>query len=288
MRQSIQGEEHYFNRCGAFGENLGRAYAISMSDPRLREAIDTLRRGDRRQAQRLLAQVVEDDPDNLLAWWYLAAVLKDVEQRILCLRQVLRLRPDHEEAQHILSLLERRRAQITPAGGVQRPIVDAEPNTQGNLMVVRERSRARAPRQHKRSRLGSAFVMGMATIPLLAVLLAAALVLSGKAAHLLNLQAPPEPTPRPVAIGIPACAAAEGRAATLTFVNNTGVTIDVLQGEAGAETLLFVLGPDSEGSVEVTPGMTIRYAITTQAEGFSGSGALIEVPRGSACRVPIQ
>ncbi len=260
-----------------------------MSDPRLREAIDTLRRGDRRQAQRLLAQVVEDDPDNLLAWWYLAAVLKDIEQRILCLRQVLRLRPDHEEARRILGLLERRRAQITPAGGVQRPVVDAEPSTRGNLMVVREESRAPTPRRRKRSRLGSVLVVGIAIIFLLAVLSTAALVLSGKATQLLDLRGlPPEPTLHPIAIGIPDCAATEGRAATLTFVNNTGVTVDVLQGEAGAETLLFVLGPHSEGSVEVTPGMTIRYAVATQAEGFTGSGALIEVPRGSACRVPIQ
>ncbi len=261
-----------------------------MSDPRLQEAVNVLRRGDRRQARRLLAQIVGDDPDNLIAWWYLAAVLEDVEQRIQCLRQVLRLRPDHEEARHILGLLERRRALVTPPGGVRRPIVDAEPSTRGDLMVVRERGRMRTAPRRRRTRAGALLGVGIVGLLLLMVLLlGVVLVLSSSAKELLGVLQPlPTPTPRSIAIGIPSCTAAEGRAAILTFVNETGVTVDVLQGEPGAETLLFVLGPEGEGSVEVTPSVAIRYAVATQAEGFVGSGALIEVPRGSACRVPIR
>lgn len=259
-----------------------------MSDPRLQEAINALRRGDRRQARRLLARIVEDDPDNLIAWWYLAAVLEDVEQRIQCLRQVLRLRPDHEEARHILGLLERRRALVTPPGGVQRPIADAEPSTRGDLMVVREREKARAAPARRPTWVGAILVAGIVGLLLLAVLLGI-LVLSGYATTLLSvLQPPPTPTPHLITIGIPNCTTTEGRTATLTFVNESGVTVDVLQGEVGAEALLFVLGPAGEGSVEVTPSTAIRYAVATRAEGFIGSGALIEVPRSSTCRVPIR
>lgn len=262
---------------------------MGMSEELLHKAIEALKNGDRRRSARLLGQVVATDPDNLAAWWYLAAVLEDAEQRIQCLQQVLRLRPDHAEARRLIALLERQRVQVTPAFGVQRPVLEADPNTLGDLMVVREEAPPMAPaRRHPNPR--DVIVAGsVVLIALLAVAFTAVLIWTGVAATVLDVRGQqPEPTLRVLSIGVPACAATGERSATLVFVNNTGVVIDVFRGETGAEMFLFTLGPDAQGSVEAEPSAATRYAFTTKATGMTGSGALIEVPRGNRCHVPVQ
>lgn len=262
---------------------------MCMSEDMLQEAVEAMKGGDRRRASRLLGQVVAGDPGNLAAWWYLAAVLEDAEQRIKCLQQVLRLRPDHAEARRLIALLERQRAQVTPAYGVARPVLEADPNTLGDLMVVRDEAGPMAPAR-RRSSPRDVIVAGSAVlIALLAVMITVALVWTGAAATVLDVHGQrPEPSLRVLNIGVPDCAATGERGATLVFANNTGVVIDVFQGEAGAEVFLFTLGPDAQGSVEAEPSTATRYAVTTKATGMTGSGALIELPRGSRCRVLVQ
>ncbi len=266
---------------------------VSMSDARLQMAVEALQTGDRRRARRLLGQVVNDDPDNVLAWWYLTAALDDNEQRVKCLRQVLRLQPDHEEAHRMLARLERHVAQVTPPDGVPRPVMETRENTQGDLVAISEEEiaiDASASTASNRRRLSDAAVASVAVIiALLAIVGTAFLVWTGSATNLLGIHGPSlEPTLRPLTFGVEACVTVDDGTTTLVFINNTGVIIDILQGPQGEEQLLFTLGPDAQAMVEPPPDVEVRYAVSTRAEGVIGSGAVFRVGRGSTCRVPIQ
>ncbi len=262
------------------------------SEKRLETGIAALRSGDRRRARRLLGQVVHDDPDNAAAWWFLAAVLDDPEQRVRCLREVLRLQPGHAEARQLLARLERRIAQVTPPRGIERPVLDARENTQGDLIPVPDEP---DPSQRD-STLGEGRnggdVTAAATVILVAlgaILAAIILAWTGAAPGLLGVREPgPEPTDRPLVIGVPACAATAEEKTILVFINNTGVIVDVYRGVAESGERVLTLAPGSQGGVEAEPGLLVRYAVATEAVGFASSSALIEVPQGSMCRVPLE
>ena len=66
------------------------------------------------EALALLRQVVELEPDNQMAWLWLAEVVETDEQRIVCVQNVLALNPDNKPAQEGLALLERRIAADKP------------------------------------------------------------------------------------------------------------------------------------------------------------------------------
>lgn len=267
-----------------------------MNDEQLQKGIEALRAGDRRTARRIFGQVVNDEPDNHTAWWYLAAVLEDPEQKIHCLRQVLRLRPDHAEAAGMLARLEKHLAQATPSTGMQRPpVLDAEDAGDG-LVVVREREDGEEKGQEEPDDDGVEASSGAMTVMITAVAIAlvaivgtVVLVWTGAASEFLGIRGPePSPTPRPLSFDVKACVASDDESTSLVFINNTGVIIDVLQGPKGEETYLLTLAPDEQGSVETRPGVPVRYAVSTKAEGVAGGGAIIEVPQGNTCRVPIQ
>jgi hypothetical protein len=257
----------------------------------LEEGIAAVKAGDRRSARRLLGQVANEDPDNLAAWLYLATVLDDDEQRINCLRQVLRIEPGHAEARRLLTTLERRLAQVTPPAGIERPVFDTRANERGDLVIVPERSHQPATQKAEARRPKTEITLiGIATgIALLVIVAVGALVLSGAAARLLGISTPPvAPTARRLTFGVPACETAVGSAATIVFVNQAGVTIDILQGAQGSEQLLTTLTPGAEGRVEAQAGTPTRYAIATETAGVAGSGATFEVPDGNVCRVAVQ
>ncbi len=266
----------------------------AMSDEQLERGVKALRDGDKRTARRVFGQVVGGDPDNLAAWWYLAAVLDDPEQKTHCLRQVLRLRPDHVEATRMLSQLQRRFGQATPSTGTKRPaIVDAQEAGDG-LAVVPER------REEKQVETGTesepaapssdvTVLAAAVLIALAAIVGAVILVWTGAASEVLGIRGPDlSPTARALTFDVKACVTTEVETATLVFINNTGVTIDVLRGPQGEEEFLLTLTPDELGDIEASPGVPTRYAVSTEAEGVVGGGAIIEVPVGSTCRVPIQ
>lgn len=266
-----------------------------MNDARLTRGIEALKSGDRRAARRLFGQLVNDDPDNLAAWWYLAAALEDPEQQKQCLRQVLRLRPDHQEAKDMLLKLERRLSLATPSKGFKRPTLDAEDLGQGRA-VVRRQARPEPvpeipgtePTPAKRS-TGDVTIMAVVSLVALAAIIGTGiLVWSGRAAGWLGVQGPDaSPTLRALAFDVPACAVTGDEQTTLVFINNTGVSIEIYRGPQDEEEYVMSLLPDEQGRVETRPGVLVRYAARTGEEGFTTGGAIIEVPQGNSCRVPV-
>src|SRR5512143_3755872 len=96
-----------------------------MSNEQTRLGLQAAKEGDRRAARRIFAMIVRDSPDDAAAWWNLANVTDDSEQKARCLRQVLRIDPGHEAARTMLAAVERQFARQTPARGVRRPVAEA-------------------------------------------------------------------------------------------------------------------------------------------------------------------
>jgi hypothetical protein len=71
----------------------------------LQRAIAAIRAGDKTGGQRLLAEVIRNDPRNEAAWLWMSAALDSDEQRRTCLERVLAINPDNPTAQRGLASL---------------------------------------------------------------------------------------------------------------------------------------------------------------------------------------
>lgn len=74
----------------------------------LREAYNLIKAKQRQQAIEVLLPVLQDDEDNADAWWLLANCLTDPNDAREALDNVLRLQPEHEKAQKMLSAIDAR------------------------------------------------------------------------------------------------------------------------------------------------------------------------------------
>lgn len=55
-------------------------------------------------ARKLLSQAVKTEKRSETAWWYLAQAMDEADKREYCLRMLLKLNPDHQQAQEALEL----------------------------------------------------------------------------------------------------------------------------------------------------------------------------------------
>jgi hypothetical protein len=261
-----------------------------MGTEQLHAAIKALRMGDRREARRLLGIELRTDPDNIPAWWYLAEALDDPEQKSHCLRQVLRLHPDHTEARRMLGAIERKVVTVTPPEGLERPVFEAE--DQDGRLIIPGSDEGDLPQAETRrgpsSTLAFALVVA-ASVTLIMLLGGIVLFRSGILPNWPGVRAPERAaTLRPLVFDVQDCTSGGQSDTTLEFINNAEITLEVLQGQPGQETGLLMLEPGERGSVEVEPGLQLRYAARTDVPGFTGGGVIIEVPKGSTCKVPIR
>jgi Tol biopolymer transport system component len=71
----------------------------------LKAGIDAARRGNKIAARGLLEQVIERDPNNEMAWLWLASAVDTLEERRNCLQNVLRINPNNPRAREALARL---------------------------------------------------------------------------------------------------------------------------------------------------------------------------------------
>ncbi len=71
----------------------------------LRDGIEAARSGDKLNARRLLQQAISYNPDNEIAWMWMASVVDTVEERRRCLERVLRINPNNARAREALTRL---------------------------------------------------------------------------------------------------------------------------------------------------------------------------------------
>lgn len=84
--------------------------STSETDPQvealLRQGIDAARTGDKATARSLLEQVVERDQYSEKGWFWLAAVVDTVEEKRVCLGNVVVINPNNRRASRLLEQLE--------------------------------------------------------------------------------------------------------------------------------------------------------------------------------------
>ncbi len=109
-------------------------------DELLREGIAAAKSGQRERAYDLLRQVVEEDEENVLAWLWLSGVSDSLDDREICLENVLALDPTNEAARKGLAWVREQKEAAASTSGERAP---APPPTQETSPV--ESTTARIP-----------------------------------------------------------------------------------------------------------------------------------------------
>jgi len=98
----------------------------------LQEGIEAFQAGDRGRAHELLSQVVEIDPENEQAWYYLAASESDPALRKEYLGRVLEINPGNAKAREVLDRITAREVAPEPA-----PAAEPRPTNSGSHARLR-------------------------------------------------------------------------------------------------------------------------------------------------------
>lgn len=75
-------------------------------DKKLQEAISLYNKGEKAQASKLLGEIVQQNPNNSLAWYGLALCLTDMDKKIYCLQRTLSLDSSNQKAWQLLEKLQ--------------------------------------------------------------------------------------------------------------------------------------------------------------------------------------
>ncbi len=91
----------------------------------LQQGIAAAKAGRNEEARQLLQNAIRLNPTSEPAWLWLSSVARDQQERIFCLRQLLQINPEHEQALKGLKALGvsvgGEQAAAAPASGVPRP-----------------------------------------------------------------------------------------------------------------------------------------------------------------------
>lgn len=96
----------------------------------LHEAVRLAQAGNRQDARRLLWQVVQDEPNNEIAWLWLASVAADLPEYERALTEVLRINPGHQQARQLLKEYREQYGALPPAQQPVTPPYAAQPSPQ--------------------------------------------------------------------------------------------------------------------------------------------------------------
>jgi len=102
---------------------------------KLQQAIDALQAGDKEGAQGLLSSIIQANPRNEMAWYWMARAVDDPERKKECLGHVLAIDPDNQQAATELLQLQQ-----PPPTEIGRP-----PAQQPAMMPVMAEKRQKRP-----------------------------------------------------------------------------------------------------------------------------------------------
>ncbi len=103
-------------------------------DPKLEQAIQAIKSGDKSAGMVLLAQVIRSDPNNESAWIWMATAQDDPEKKKQSLERVLRINPANERVRRALAVMFPTAVQAESA----QPTVEAEPAPSAGEQVSAE------------------------------------------------------------------------------------------------------------------------------------------------------
>lgn len=97
------------------------------------QGIAALKSGDRVAARRLLAAALQQNPNDTQAWLWLSGLVEKDQERVDCLRQVLRIDPNHPAAGRGLAQLLKQNAPAAQTAGAV-PVVSEPPPNRGSSL----------------------------------------------------------------------------------------------------------------------------------------------------------
>jgi hypothetical protein len=84
---------------------------------KVQQAIQLIKAGDKQEGRQILADVLARDPKNETAWLWMAGVVDSDEQRLYCVKEVLKINPSNQAAQQALDSLSRDQVEPSYSGG---------------------------------------------------------------------------------------------------------------------------------------------------------------------------
>jgi hypothetical protein len=75
---------------------------------KLAQAIEAIKAGDKTTGQRLLREVLQTDPANESAWFWMTRTVDSDQKRLRCLEKVLEINPANEPAQRGIATIQKR------------------------------------------------------------------------------------------------------------------------------------------------------------------------------------
>ncbi len=85
-----------------------------MMSETLQRAITEIRSGDKETGQRLLAEVIRNDPRNETAWLWMSSAIDSDDHRRYCLERVLAINPQNQTARQGLEALGQKKGSGPP------------------------------------------------------------------------------------------------------------------------------------------------------------------------------
>ena len=95
---------------------------MTMPTPTLIQAIAAIRSGRRDEAYRMLIEIIDHDPNNVLAWLWMVDVCNTEDEQRECLKQILTIDPNHAAARQKLDQLEKLPRPTTSAQSTFQPV----------------------------------------------------------------------------------------------------------------------------------------------------------------------
>ena len=126
------------------GHDTANLQAKSVNDL-LREGVAAAKSGQRERARELLMRVVEQDERNAPAWLWLSSVVDGLDDREVCLENVLALDPDNDAARNGLALLRQQELDRLLREGVAAAKSGQRERARELLMRVVEQDERNAP-----------------------------------------------------------------------------------------------------------------------------------------------
>ncbi|HFQ94845.1 MAG TPA: hypothetical protein ENK32_12590 [Anaerolineae bacterium] len=90
-------------------------------DAKLQQAVNSLRAGDKVEAQKTLVELVQENPDEVQGWYLLSLIVDSKEQQAAYAAKALALDPNHEKAQERLAQLQTEPALAATAVTTEAP-----------------------------------------------------------------------------------------------------------------------------------------------------------------------
>src|SRR5688572_33124978 len=82
--------------------------SIPPDNSMFQDAVDALRRGDKKRAKDIITGLLKEDQNNTTYWVWLSAAVDNTKERIYCLQTALKLDPENAAAKRGLRSEERR------------------------------------------------------------------------------------------------------------------------------------------------------------------------------------